>query len=78
MVSQEQEINGPPRYLTTDWQAAKDSVEKLEELKPSVAVTGHGKPMDGDTLSSGLQKLAQHFDEIAVPDYGRYVDGTQH
>lgn len=78
VVSQEQEINGPPRYLTTDWQAAKVSVEKLEELKPSVAVAGHGKPMDGDALSSGLQKLAQHFDEIAVPDYGRYVDGTQH
>ncbi len=30
------EINGPPRYLTTDWEAARDSVKKLVALKPAV------------------------------------------
>ncbi|GAA0503090.1 MBL fold metallo-hydrolase [Salinibacillus aidingensis] len=75
VMVQEQEISGPPRYLTPDWQAARESVRKLEELKPNVAVTGHGIPMSGEELSSQLKYLVEHFDRIAVPDYGRYVDG---
>ena len=35
------------RYLTPDWQAAFELVKKLEALKPSVAITGHGLPMEG-------------------------------
>lgn len=74
VLTQIQEINGPPRYFTTDWNAARESVKKLESLKPSIAVTGHGLPMLGEQLSSGLEKLANEFDSIAVPDYGRYVE----
>lgn len=74
VLTQIQEINGPPRYFTTDWTAARKSVKKLESLKPSIAVTGHGLPMLGEQLSSGLEKLANEFDSIAVPDYGRYVE----
>jgi glyoxylase-like metal-dependent hydrolase (beta-lactamase superfamily II) len=74
VLTQEQEISGPPRYLTTDWSAAFESVKKLEALKPSVAVTGHGLPMVGDLLTDSLQKLVQEFDRIAKPDYGKYVD----
>lgn len=78
VFTQEQEINGPPRYLTTDWQAALESVKKLEALKPSVAVTGHGLPMSGELLSNSLQKLVREFDQIAIPDYGKYVDKRTH
>lgn len=78
VLTQEQEISGPPRYLTTDWKAAKESVIKLESLKPSVAITGHGLPMTGELLHSSLHTLAQDFDSIAVPDYGKYVDRTKH
>ncbi len=78
VVTQEQEINGPPRYLTTDWKAAKESVIKLEALKPTVAVTGHGIPMSGEFLSNSLEKLVQEFDDIAIPDYGKYVDKNIH
>ncbi len=74
VLIQEQEISGPPRYFTTDWQAAKVSVGKLEALKPAVAVTGHGQPLLGENLTEGLRKLAQDFDRIATPDYGRYVN----
>ncbi|HEX6981628.1 MAG TPA: MBL fold metallo-hydrolase [Balneolaceae bacterium] len=74
VVTQEQEISGPPRYLTTDWDAARKSVMRLEALQPTVAVTGHGLPMAGELLSKSLQKLVQNFDEIAVPDHGKYVD----
>lgn len=74
VFTQELEISGPPRYLTTDWKAAKRSVEKLEALHPSVAVVGHGMPLSGEDLAKGLQKLVTEFDQIAIPDYGRYVD----
>lgn len=73
VITQEQEISGPPRYLTTDWKAAKESVRRLRDLKPTVAVTGHGLPMTGELLTRSLEKLDTQFDEIATPDYGRYV-----
>lgn len=73
VFTQEQEINGPPRYLTPDWTAARESVKKLAGLKPEIAVTGHGLPMMGNELRESLDKLAERFDEIAVPDYGKYV-----
>ncbi len=73
VLTQEQEISGPPRYLTTDWSAALESVKKLEALKPSVAVTGHGLPMTGELLKDSLRTLVDEFEEIAVPTYGKYV-----
>ncbi|WP_033099263.1 MBL fold metallo-hydrolase [Thermoactinomyces daqus] len=75
MIMQEPEICGPPRYWTTDWQAARESVRRLEALKPLRVVAGHGMPMKGEALRQGLEKLAKEFDRIAIPDYGRYVDG---
>lgn len=70
---QKQEINGPPRYFTTDWKLAKQSAEKLADLSPKVALTGHGVPMSGEELSTGLQELVLHFDEKAIPNYGKYI-----
>lgn len=67
VMTQKQEISGPPRYLTTDWKAAKASVEKLTKLNPSIAVTGHGLPMKGEELTENLYKLVSHFDEMAKP-----------
>ncbi|WP_077620315.1 MBL fold metallo-hydrolase [Bacillus sinesaloumensis] len=78
VMTQEQEISGPPRYLTTDWQASKKSVETLAELKPVVAITGHGLPMTGQYLEESLSRLVRDFDNIAVPDYGRYIDKNIH
>ncbi|MFJ8235933.1 MBL fold metallo-hydrolase [Ureibacillus sp. NPDC094379] len=74
VLVQDQEISGPPRYFTTDWKAAWDSVKKLESLKPRIAITGHGIPMSGEELTENLTKLANEFDKIAIPDYGRYTD----
>lgn len=74
VLTQQQEISGPPRYLTTDWGAAYESVKILESLKPSVALTGHGLPMEGELLGESLERLVQDFDEIALPAYGRYID----
>ena len=74
VLTQQHEINGPPRYLTTDWEAAKQSVQKLASLQPAVAVTGHGLPMTGDLLTSSLDRLVRDFDEIAIPDHGKYIN----
>lgn len=78
VFTQQKEISGPPRYFTTDWQAAWESVKRLHALKPARVVTGHGVPMFGEELSSGLERLAREFDRIAIPDHGRYVDGIRH
>ncbi|MED4073383.1 MBL fold metallo-hydrolase [Priestia endophytica] len=74
VITQKLEISGPPRYLTTDWKAAKKSVEHLASLHPEVAITGHGKPVEGKWLAEHLALLARDFDRIAIPDYGKYVD----
>jgi len=73
VLTQEFEINGPPRYLTTDWQAAWDSVRNLQALNPSVAVVGHGMPISGEVLANSLEKLVKEFDRMAIPDYGKFV-----
>lgn len=73
VITQEKEISGPPRYFTTDWKAAKKSVEKLAQLHPSVAVTGHGLPMAEEELTKNLEKLVLDFEDIAKPDYGKYL-----
>jgi glyoxylase-like metal-dependent hydrolase (beta-lactamase superfamily II) len=74
VIMQEQEISGPPKYFTTDWETAWESVKKLEKLKPEVAITGHGLPMKGKDLSQELGKLTREFDQIAIPEEGRYVN----
>ena len=73
VITQEQEISGPPRYLTTDWKAAKESVIKLEKLKPLAAITGHGIPMSGELLSTSLKHSLKNLIKL-LPDYGKYVD----
>ena len=72
-LTQEPEMHGPPKYLTIDWPAAKRSVETLARLEPDVAVTGHGRPMQGVALRESLHALARDFDALAVPEAGRYV-----
>jgi glyoxylase-like metal-dependent hydrolase (beta-lactamase superfamily II) len=74
VLTQRLEMNGPPRYFTPDWDAARDSVRKLWDLRPFVAATGHGVPMRGAALARDLQNLSENFDQIARPAHGRYVE----
>ncbi|MGE0755563.1 MAG: MBL fold metallo-hydrolase [Pirellulaceae bacterium] len=62
----------PPAYYTTDWSAARDSIERLAALNPHVAGTGHGVALYGDQLSDGLAALLDNWDHV-VPADGRYV-----
>ncbi|MEQ6853302.1 MBL fold metallo-hydrolase [Lysinibacillus capsici] len=74
VITQTKEISGPPQYFTTDWLAARASIEKLAILKPSVAITGHGLPMKGEELTSNLKKLVDDFEQIALPKQGKYLN----
>lgn len=73
VLIQKEEVNGPPRYLTTDWQEAWNSVKALQALNPLTAITGHGTAMEGDDLHIGLRRLVNEFDTLAIPKYGKYV-----
>ncbi|WP_187261982.1 MBL fold metallo-hydrolase [Pontibacter beigongshangensis] len=73
VITQKQEVHGPPAYFTPDWTRAQRSVEKLANLQPNVAATGHGLPMQGRELREQLNALTRNFREMAVPAHGRYV-----
>jgi glyoxylase-like metal-dependent hydrolase (beta-lactamase superfamily II) len=73
VLVQEKEVCGPPVYLTTDWDAAYESVQRLAALQPQVVIPGHGTAMEGAELQEGLSLLIQHWKEKAVPDHGRWV-----
>ena len=74
VMMQKKKLSGPPKYFTYDWQAARNSVLDIAELKPEVIATGHGKPMSGPEMQAALHNLSRHFDEIALPRKGRYLD----
>jgi len=72
-ATQRPELHGPPMYFTPDWESAKTSVERLAALEPEIAVTGHGRAMQGTEMRAALHALARDFDRVAVPDHGKYV-----
>lgn len=76
-VTQEPELHGPPKYFTHDWQAARDSVLRLAALEPELVVTGHGRAMHGVAMREALRTLAREFDQVAVPQDGRFVEHPQ-
>lgn len=73
VITQQQELNGPPAYFTIDWEAARRSVATLASLTPSIVATGHGQPMQGEAIAEELAHLARDFDHRARPSRGRYV-----
>ena len=73
VATQRPEIHGPPAYFTTDWDAARRSVERLAALRPRCIAPGHGQPMSGPETELALARLAADFDALARPEHGRYV-----
>lgn len=74
VITHAEQISGPPKYLTTDWKAAESSVRVLRDLKPSLAIPSHGEPMKDEELAKHLEILVDHFNEIAKPEQGRFVN----
>ncbi len=73
VLLQRQEIHGPPKYYTQDWRKAAASVRRLALMQPELAATGHGVPMRGPGMLQALRELAVHFEAVAMPEHGRYV-----
>jgi glyoxylase-like metal-dependent hydrolase (beta-lactamase superfamily II) len=73
VLTQRREMHGPPAYFTPDWASARRSVEALAALEPSIAATGHGRPLQGPAMLESLRHLSHGFGRLAVPAKGRYV-----
>jgi glyoxylase-like metal-dependent hydrolase (beta-lactamase superfamily II) len=78
VLTQKPEVHGPPMYFTPNWDAARESVVKLAALQPQLVITGHGPAMHGPAMRAALSTLAHNFNQIAVPEHGRYVDAPAH
>jgi hypothetical protein len=65
------EFSVPPAPLTTDWAAARESVERLAALRPRTVAAGHGPPVTGDSVADDLERFAERF---TPPARGRYHD----
>ncbi len=68
LIAKRQQVYRPPTPATSDWQQARQSVESLAALRPSVLAAGHGVPMSG--ALDQLNELARNF---PIPEHGRYV-----
>ena len=73
VATQAPELHGPPMYYTPDWESAQRSVAALAALEPALAITMHGPAMQGPEMRAALNRLAQDFTRLAVPEHGRYV-----
>jgi hypothetical protein len=74
VATQKPEINGPPAYFTTDWDAARASVQRLSALQPEIIAPAHGQAMAGADATQALRELAARFDARARPRQGKYVE----
>ncbi len=70
-ITQEPQMHGPPMYFTPDWPSAKRSVAELAALEPELVITGHGAAMQGAEMRAALHRLAENFDDIALPENRR-------
>jgi glyoxylase-like metal-dependent hydrolase (beta-lactamase superfamily II) len=73
VMTQRCELHGPPAYNTPDWTSSRESMGRLAALAPSILVSGHGLPMSGAAMRERLYVLAEHFDTIERPRFGRYA-----
>jgi glyoxylase-like metal-dependent hydrolase (beta-lactamase superfamily II) len=76
VAKQKPELHGPPAYYTTDWDAARASVQELAKLRPRTIAPSHGLPICGDEVADQLQRLSDYFDHFALPEHGKYVHRT--
>lgn len=72
-LSQKRELRAAPAYLTTNWIETKNSIQKLADLEPDVAGTGHGLPFYGEELRQGLRDMLETFEMNELPPNGYYV-----
>lgn len=70
-ITEKQEFCNPAAPFTTDWQAARRSIELLADLEPKVVGAGHGQPILDANTAHRLKEFARNFQP---PAHGRYVN----
>ena len=70
LITLEKELRQPPAPFTTDWIAARRSIELLADLRPAIIAAGHGLPIKEGDVAARLERFAETF---APPSDGRYV-----
>ncbi|MDQ6624422.1 MAG: MBL fold metallo-hydrolase [Verrucomicrobiota bacterium] len=70
LVSGHQVLARAGSPFNCDWQATRESVERLAQLQPNVVAAGHGIPMSGTDLAARLKNFAARF---PMPRCGRYA-----
>lgn len=73
-LSKQEQLSGPPAFVVYDWAAAGKSVRELSGLQPQTIASGHGPVLQGEDLPEKLNKLADNFQRLSVPNQGRYKD----
>jgi glyoxylase-like metal-dependent hydrolase (beta-lactamase superfamily II) len=73
VLVQRRELHGPPAYYTQDWDRARDSFRALARLGPELIISGHGQPWGGPELRDELMAIANDFDRLERPPFGRYT-----
>lgn len=73
VMTQKEEVCGPPKYFTPDWGSATRSVKELDALNPEVIASGHGHSLYGESARQALHKLSREFWQKGIPQKGRYV-----
>jgi glyoxylase-like metal-dependent hydrolase (beta-lactamase superfamily II) len=68
VMVQNEEISGPPKYFTVDWEKAEESIKKLQSLHPKIVLPSHGKPLYGKDANKFLTELVKDFKDIALPN----------
>lgn len=68
----QEHLSGPPAFVVYDWGAAGKSVKKLADLQPQTIAAGHGPVMQGEGVAQQLDRLADDFQRLSVPQRGRY------
>lgn len=67
VILQSGKISGPPKYLTENWKISEITVRHLRDLKPSLLIPSHGKPLGGKELESHLNMLVDDFINKGMP-----------
>ncbi|CAN5752948.1 MBL fold metallo-hydrolase [soil metagenome] len=69
-ITMPRELRWPPAPMTTDWDAATASIQRLAALRPHTVVAGHGLPIVGEQVADLMDTFASNFKR---PSHGRYV-----
>lgn len=70
LVTGKKELSRAGAPFNINWQATRESIEKLANLQPNVVACGHGIPMKDGALPDRLKRFAERFRR---PRHGRYV-----